>query len=75
MKKLLPLFATALLLSGVRSAFAQTADEVVEKSVAAMGGRAALMKIRSRSATGTIVLTTPAGEISGAIAIYNKAPN
>ena len=75
MKKLLPLFAIALLLSGVRSAFAQTADEVVEKSVAAMGGRAALMKIRSRSATGTIVLTTPAGEISGAIEIYNKAPN
>jgi hypothetical protein len=75
MKKLLPLFAIALMLSGVRAAVAQTADDVIEKTLTAAGGRAALMKIHSRTMTGTIVLTTPAGEISGAIEIYNKAPN
>ena len=74
MKKLIPLFAI-LLLSGTRAAFAQTADDVIEKALTADGGRAALTKIRSRTMTGTIVLTTPAGEISGAIEIYNKAPN
>src|SRR5258708_15446670 len=75
MKKMFTLFTIALLLSGARAAFAQTADDVIEKTLTAAGGRAALMKIRSRTMTGTIVLTTPAGEISGAIEIYNKAPN
>lgn len=54
---------------------AQTAEAVVEKSIAAMGGRAAMEKIKTRQTTGTIALTTPAGEIPGTIEVTNAAPN
>jgi hypothetical protein len=56
-------------------AAAQTAEEVIEKSVAALGGRAAHAKVKSRSASGAIVLTTPAGDINGTIETLNAAPN
>ena len=66
----------ALMLAGpARTGWAQTADEVLEKSVTAIGGRAALMKLKSRSMTGTIALSTPAGELEGTIEILNAAPN
>jgi hypothetical protein len=58
-----------------QAAWAQTADEVIEKSLAALGGRAAHAKIKSRSTVGTIALSTPAGEISGTIEVLNAAPN
>jgi hypothetical protein len=54
---------------------AQTADEVIEKSIAAMGGRAAMEKIKTRQTTGSITLGTPAGEIPGTIEVTNAAPN
>jgi outer membrane lipoprotein-sorting protein len=54
---------------------AQTADEIIERSVTALGGRAAHAKLKSRSMTGTIVLSTPAGEVKGSIEILNAAPN
>jgi outer membrane lipoprotein-sorting protein len=54
---------------------AQTADEVIEKCLTALGGRAAFAKLTSQSATGTIVLSTPGGEVSGSIEILNAAPN
>ncbi len=54
---------------------AQTADEVVEKYLAAMGGRAAMAKLTSRSAIGTMTLSTPTGDISGPIEILNEQPN
>jgi outer membrane lipoprotein-sorting protein len=74
--KRLPIVLTALLLLVTSSAaFAQTADEVIEKTIAALGGRAALAKVTSRTMTGTITLTTPGGDISGGIDIYNKVPN
>jgi hypothetical protein len=63
-----------LLLSG-RAASAQTADEVIEKTIAALGGRAAHAKLSSRSTTGTIVLSTPAGEIKGTIETLTASPN
>jgi len=66
---------TVVFLVAASTASAQSADEIIEKSVAAMGGRAALMKLKSRSATGTIVLSTPAGDINGTIEILNAAPN
>ena len=56
-------------------AFAQTADEVIEKSLAALGGRATIAKLKSRSFTGTITLSTPAGDITGPIEIWNAPPN
>lgn len=56
-------------------AWAQTADEVIEKSLKAVGGRAAHEKLKSRLMTGTITLTTPAGDIAGTVEILNAVPN
>jgi hypothetical protein len=64
-----------VLLSPAAVLSAQTVDEVIAKSVAASGGRAALLKLKSRSMTGTITLITPAGEIVGSVEILNAAPN
>jgi len=65
----------ALLLAVPRPAAAQTADEIIEKHLAASGGRDVLGKLASRTATGTISLTTPVGELMGAIEVYSKRPN
>ena len=67
------LFA-ALVLWAVPS-LAQTADEIIEKHLAAVGGRAALSKLTSRVATGSISLSTPVGELKGTLEVYNKKPN
>src|SRR5688572_33360016 len=67
--------AVILVLGGVQTAVAQTADEIVEKHLAALGGRAALGKLTSRAITGTITVSTPAGEFSGPIEVFNQAPN
>ena len=71
----LPLLAVGLLLSHATASLAQTADEVIEKSITAQGGRAALLKLKSRTMTGAMVLQTPQGEIAGTIDVYTKAPN
>jgi hypothetical protein len=60
---------------GARSASAQTAEEIVEKSITALGGRAAHAKIKSRSMSGTITISTPVGEVQGTIETLNAAPN
>ena len=68
--------ATALLLLGsAHVGWAQTVEEVISKSVAASGGRAAFLKVKSRAMTGTITLATPAGEVVGSVEILNAAPN
>lgn len=69
------ILAAALILASGRLAAAQTADDIVEKYLAAIGGRAALAKLTSRSTTGTMTLTTPNGTVSGSIEILNKQPN
>lgn len=56
-------------------ALAQTADEVIERSITALGGRAAHTKITSRSSIGSITLSTPAGDIKGTLEVLNAAPN
>jgi zinc protease len=53
----------------------QTADEVVERHLAAMGGREALGKLTSRKGTGSVSVATEAGEFSGTVEVYAKAPN
>jgi hypothetical protein len=65
----------SLVLGSVHAAAAQTADEVIEKHIAAIGGRAALGKLTSRVMTGTFTVSTPAGEFSGPIEVMNQAPN
>ena len=52
-----------------------SANDVIERSLTALGGRAAHAKLQSRSATGTIVLSTPAGDIAGTLELLNAAPN
>ena len=76
MRTLIPRFATVfVVLAWSHLAAAQTADEIITKSLAAQGGRAALEKLKTRQTTGTITLGTPAGDISGTIQIQNAAPN
>jgi outer membrane lipoprotein-sorting protein len=69
------LVVAILLLGWVPVASAQTADEIIDKHLAAIGGRAALGKLKSRSMTGTITLSTPGGDISGPVEILTQAPN
>jgi hypothetical protein len=57
------------------AAAAQTPDEVIEKSIAALGGRDAFAKATSRSTAGTIVLNTPAGDITGSLEVFEAPPN
>jgi hypothetical protein len=65
----------ALFLGCVQVAAAQTADEIIEKHLAALGGRTALNKLKSRSTKGTISISTPVGELTGPIEILNQVPN
>ena len=65
---------TAFVLMGT-AASAQTADEIIEKSIVASGGREALAKVTSRATTGTMTVTTPGGDIAGTIDVLNQAPN
>jgi len=69
------LLALLLCLSAAGVAVAQTADEVIEKHLAAVGGRAALTKLTSRRSTGNVSITTPNGDVSGTFESDLKAPN
>jgi hypothetical protein len=64
-----------LALTCAHAAAAQTAHEIVEKSIAAMGGRAAHEKIKTRVAIGTLVIGTPSGDITGTVEMYGAVPN
>jgi hypothetical protein len=65
----------ALILLFAHAASAQTADEVIEKCIAAMGGRAAHEKIKSRVMIGELSIGTPAGDIAGTVEMYGTLPN
>lgn len=69
------LFIAALCLVSAQIAFAQTADDIVEKHLAALGGRPALGKLKSRSMKGTLTVSTPVGDLTGAIEVLNQEPN
>jgi hypothetical protein len=69
------LLLLAMFLGCVQLAAAQTADEIIEKDLAALGGRAALNNLKSRSMKGTITLSTPGGDIAGPIETLNELPN
>ena len=74
--RLTKLFAIAVLFAvWTGNAAAQTADEIVEKYLSAIGGQAALEKLKSRHLTGTVTLATPVGPISGSVEVFNQVPN
>ena len=50
-----------------------TAEQVLDRYLEAMGGRAALQKLTSRVMTGT--LSVPSMQLSGTVEIREKAPN
>lgn len=74
-RHLLPVVLSLLVASAVTPAAQQTVDQVIEKHLAAMGGREALSKLTSRKSTGTITIALANGEISGPVELYAKAPN
>jgi len=75
MKTALRLLVTIAAVARAHTAVAQTADEIVEKYLTAVGGREALAKLTSRTMTGTITIATPQGDLSGPVEIYAQAPN
>jgi outer membrane lipoprotein-sorting protein len=76
MKKLCTLFLLLILSPQLPSiASVQNGDAVIEKHLAALGGREALGKLTSRKSTGTVTLTTPGGPVSGTVEILLKTPN
>jgi hypothetical protein len=52
----------------------KSVDEILEKYVHAIGGRAAIQKITSRVSKGTFELSSLAG-VKGTVEVYEKAPN
>lgn len=60
-----------------RGVFAQalTADQIIEKHLAAVGGRERLSKLTTRRATGTMSIGTPMGDLSGPVEMMAKSPN
>lgn len=73
--KVTRLALVAVILAWAPIASAQTADEIIEKSIAAMGGRAAHEKIKTRLTTGSLSIGTPAGDIAGTVEMYAAVPN
>ncbi len=76
MKRLLASFGfCALLAVCAGSVPAQTADELIDKHLAAIGGRDTISKLQSRMETGTMTLSMQGAEVAGTIEVYNKVPN
>ena len=77
MRKTRTWLMAGLLIGSAAAARAQTptVDDIVEKSLKAGGGRAALAKIESRLTTGTLTISTQGGEFPGTLEVLNQAPN
>jgi zinc protease len=69
------MLSAMLVFVATRPALAQTADEIIDKYIAAVGGRAALSALKSRVSTGTLTVSSPIGDLGGTIEVYAKAPN
>jgi hypothetical protein len=67
--------AAAITLIWASAVQAQTADEIVEKHLAAAGGRAALSKLTSEVAAGTVAISAQGASLTGTIELTRKVPN
>jgi len=67
--------AALLVVGTVTSSAAQTAEDIVERHLTAVGGRAALAKLTSRTMTGTISVTIEAGDLQGQLEVTTAPPN
>src|SRR5262249_20790959 len=65
----------ALFLGCVQIATAQTADEIIVKHLAALGGMTALNNLKSRSMKGTISASGPIGDLTGSVEVLNQVQN
>ena len=65
----------AAILASARIAAAQTADDVIEKSITAQGGREAFAKVTSRSMSGKMTVSVNGTELPGTVEVLNQAPN
>jgi len=72
---LLLLLSSLLVPTWIGARGAQTADEIVEKHLAAQGGRGTLAKLTSQRSTGLVTISAGGAEFSGPIEISQKAPN
>src|ERR1043165_3088093 len=76
MKLMTRFIATTILFIGIsHSAAAQTAEDIVDKYLRAVGGLPALAKLESRHIVGTLSMSTPVGMISGSAEVFSQAPN
>ena len=75
MRALARLTVAAMLLGYVETASAQSVAEIVEKHLAAAGGRQALVKLKSRVVTAAVSVTTPIGDLMGTLVLSSEAPN
>lgn len=66
---------TVVAVFAAAAASAQTADELIEKHLAALGGREALGKVTSQAATGKIAVSVQGNDLGGPLELYHKAPN
>lgn len=70
------LTVVVLLASLSQIAVAQTAEDIVDKYLKAIGGPAALSKLQSRHVVGTLSMTLPNGmAVSGTAEVFSQAPN
>jgi len=74
-RALIPMFAAVVGFVAAPRAVAQTADEVIEKHLAAMGGRAALSKLTTLVASGTVVVSAQGADVPGSIEVTRRTPN
>jgi hypothetical protein len=59
--------------AGSQTAAQPTIDQLLDKAITALGGRAAMEKVTSRTGKGTVEI--PDAGMSGSIMVYEKAPN
>jgi hypothetical protein len=64
---------TTIVQAGSQTAAQPTIDQLLDKVITALGGRAAMEKVTSRTGKGTVEI--PDAGMSGSIQVYEKAPN